>query len=341
MLLSIIIPVYNVEPYLRECLDSVFSQDLTDCEVIAVNDGSTDGSRSILEEYKVNHSEFFSVIDKTNGGQSSARNLGVNYAMGDYFYFMDSDDYLKPNAIGSIRQAVDASEGADVIYLDCIVDDRGQRLGKHKVKNVPRMDFRSFFQFAYDNKMVVAPNPVSYVYSSGYWREAGLHYEEGVKYEDALFAYQLFVRIDGTIKVVHIEEPFYVYRVGREGSTTTNITLKNFADKQYIRKTTDRLWKEQGVGGVAYYHTLFKSCVFMLYEAYKSDLISQHGKFWDSDDVRIMRKGVSDEREYGLWLLAKISPRWMARYYANDLPSWKRRVTNVMLSGTRPLFKKR
>ena len=175
MLLSIIIPVYNVEPYLRECLDSVFSQDLTDCEVIAVNDGSTDGSRSILEEYKVNHSEFFSVIDKTNGGQSSARNLGVNYAMGDYFYFMDSDDYLKPNAIGSIRQAVDASEGADVIYLDCIVDDRGQRLGKHKVKNVPRMDFRSFFQFAYDNKMVVAPNPVSYVYSSGYWREAGLH----------------------------------------------------------------------------------------------------------------------------------------------------------------------
>lgn len=332
MLLSIIIPVYNVEPYLRECLDSVFAQDLTDSEVIAVNDGSTDGSRAILEAYKAGYPEVLTVVDKVNGGLSSARNAGVEVARGDYYYFLDSDDWIKPHAIASLRQAIDASEKADVIYLDCIVTDQGRHWECHKEKDVPLMDFRSFFRFAYEHEMSVSPNAVTYLFSNVYWRNAGLHYEEGIKYEDALFKYQLFVRDDGIIKVVHVEEPFYVYRVGRQDSITNIITLKNLTDKQYIRKTADRLWKEMGIGDVSYYHMLYDSCTYMMYEAYKNGLIRQHRKFWDRDDVRIMRKGVTNEREYGLWLLAKVSPQWMARYYANELPDWRRRMTNVILS---------
>ena len=334
MLLSIVIPVYNVEPYLRECLDSVFAQDLTDCEVVAVNDGSTDGSRAILEAYKASHPEVLTVVDKTNGGLSSARNAGVVMAKGDYiyFYFLDSDDYLKPHALASIRQAIEASEGADAIFMDCMVTDQGKRWAKHKETNVPLMDFRSFFRYAYEHKMSIAPNAVTYLFSNAYWRKAGLHFDEGIKYEDAMFKFRLFVRDDGTIKAVHVEEPFYVYRVGREDSITTFVTLKNLTDKQYIRKTADRLWKKMGIDDVSYYHMLYDACTFMLYEAYKSGLIRQHRKFWDRDDVRIMRKGVSNEREYGLWLLAKLNPKWMARYYANELPAWRRRMTNVILT---------
>ena len=340
MLLSIIIPVYNVEPYLRECLDSVFAQDLTDCEVVAVNDGSTDGSRAILEEYKAGYSELLTVVDKANGGLSSARNAGVEVAKGDYYYFLDSDDYLKPHALSSIRQAIEASEGADVVFMDCMVTDQGKRWAKHKEQNVPLMDFRSFFRFAYEHKMSIAPNAVTYLFSNAYWRKAGLHFEEGIKYEDAMFKFRLFVRDDGTIKVVHVKEPFYVYRVGREDSITTFVTLKNLTDKQYIRKTADRLWKELGIDDVSYYHMLYDLCTYMLYEAYKSGLIRQHRKFWDSDDVRIMRKGVSNEREYGLWLLAKLSPEWMARYYANELSAWRRRMTNVVLSNAEARYRK-
>ena len=332
MLLSIIIPVYNVEPYLRECLDSVFVQDLADCEVIAVNDGSTDGSRAILEEYKTSHPEELTVVDKTNGGLSSARNAGVEVAKGDYFYFLDSDDYLKPHALASIRQTIEASEGADVVFMDCMDTDQGKRWAKHKEKNVPLMDFRSFFRYAYEHKMSIAPNAVTYLFSNAYWRKAGLHFDEGIKYEDAMFKFRLFVRDDGTIKVVHVEEPFYVYRVGREDSITTVVTMKNLTDKQYIRKTADRLWKEAEIDDVSYYHMLYDSCTYMLFEAYKSGLIRQYRKFWDRDDVRIMRKGVSNEREYGLWLLAKLNPQWMARYYANELPAWRRRMTNVILT---------
>lgn len=340
MHLSIIIPVYNVEPYLRECLDSVFIQDLTDCEVIAVNDGSTDGSRDILEEYKEKHPGLLSIVDKPNGGLSSARNVGVKLAKGDYFYFLDSDDYLKPHAVTSIRQAITVSENSDVIYLDCMITDRGKRWEKLKEQSIPSMDFQSFFRYAYEYRIGISPNAVTYVYSSGYWKQAGLHFEEGIKYEDALLKYQLFARIDGTIKAVHVEEPFYVYRVGREGSITTKLTLKSFTDKQNARKKIDQLWKEAGIGDVAYYHDLYGACTFMLYEAYKSGLIRQHRKFWDRDDVRIMRKGVTNEREYGFWLLAKLSPKWMAQYYANELPSWRRRMTNVMLTNCTKFFYK-
>lgn len=340
MLLSIIIPVYNVEPYLRECLDSVLEQDMADCEVIAVNDGSTDGSRDILEKYKEQYPDLMTIVDKPNGGLSSARNAGVEQAQGDYYYFLDSDDYLKPHAIASIRQAISVSETADVIYLDCIVTDRGKRWEKLKEQSVPMMDFQSFFRYAYEHKMGISANAVTYVYSSDYWRRAGLHFEEGIKYEDALFKYQLFAREDGTIKAVHVAEPFYVYRVGREDSITTIVNLKNLSDKQYVRKTADRLWTELDMVDVAYYHELYGDCTFMLYEAYKSGLIRQHRKFWDRDDVRIMRKGVSNEREYGFWLLAKLSPKWMAQYYANELPKWRRRMTNNMLTACTKLFYK-
>lgn len=338
MLLSIIIPVYNVEPYLRECLDSVFAQDLTNCEVIAVNDGSTDGSRGILEEYKEKYADLMVVVDKSNGGLSSARNVGVEKATGDYFYFLDSDDYLRPHAIASIRQVIADSENSDVIYLDCIVTDKGKRWGEHKEKTVPLMDFKSFFRYAYEHKMGIAPNAVSYVFSSVYWRRAGLRYEVGIKYEDAMFKYQLFVKENGIIKAVHVEEPFYVYRVGREGSLSTKLTLKNFTDRQYIRKSIAQLLGVNNIRDESFRHALYDHGLTLLLEAYDSGFLNQRKHFWSKQDYKWMREGVSNSREYSLYLLARISPRWMARYYKNDLPKPVRRFTNIILSLVVKLF---
>ena len=118
MKLSIIIPVYNVELYLRECLDSVFIQDLTGCEVIVVNDGSTDDSPTIIDEYRSLYPSFLRVINKKNGGLSSARNSGLEAARGEYIYFIDSDDYLKPFAIKTILNSIITNNGIDVFYFD-------------------------------------------------------------------------------------------------------------------------------------------------------------------------------------------------------------------------------
>lgn len=100
-IVSIVIPIYNVSGYLRECLDSVYSQIKESWEVILVDDGSTDESGNICKEYRQKYSQTL-VIHKENGGLSDARNAGIEIAKGEYIYFLDSDDWLAPNAIQTL-----------------------------------------------------------------------------------------------------------------------------------------------------------------------------------------------------------------------------------------------
>lgn len=96
--ISVIIPVYNVEKYLRRCLDSVLNQTFTDWQAICVNDGSPDGSAQILAEYAARDSRFI-VVTKENGGLSDARNAGMPYATGEYILYLDSDDFIHPQTM--------------------------------------------------------------------------------------------------------------------------------------------------------------------------------------------------------------------------------------------------
>ena len=95
---SVIIPVYNVEQYLRECLDSVTSQTLKQIEIICIDDGSTDNSLEILKEYQAKDTRI-KIIRQENGGLSSARNTALKHCSGDYITFVDSDDYLRTDAL--------------------------------------------------------------------------------------------------------------------------------------------------------------------------------------------------------------------------------------------------
>ena len=91
--ISVIIPVYNVESYLRQCLDSVVNQTFEDIEIICVDDGSTDGSLDILNKYASSDNRF-KIISQPNQGLGTARNNGLKLACGNYIYFLDSDDYI-------------------------------------------------------------------------------------------------------------------------------------------------------------------------------------------------------------------------------------------------------
>ncbi len=114
--ISVIIPVYNVEKYLRECLDSVVNQTLKDIEIICVNDGSTDNSLEILKEYEKQDSRI-KIIDKKNEGAGVARNHGLQIASGKYIYFMDSDDFLDNNALEILYTKI-SEENADICLCD-------------------------------------------------------------------------------------------------------------------------------------------------------------------------------------------------------------------------------
>ena len=95
---SVVIPVYNTEKYVREAIESIIHQSLKELEIIIINDGSTDGSPEILKEIS-NTDHRIQVYTQTNQGQSTARNFGISHARGKYIYFMDSDDLLEEDAL--------------------------------------------------------------------------------------------------------------------------------------------------------------------------------------------------------------------------------------------------
>lgn len=111
--ISVIIPVYNVEKYLRRCLDSVLNQTFTDWQAICVNDGSPDNSAQILEEYAKKDSRFI-IVTKENGGLSDARNAGLPHATGDYILYLDSDDFIHPQTM-EIAHSLAVRDGSDIV----------------------------------------------------------------------------------------------------------------------------------------------------------------------------------------------------------------------------------
>lgn len=104
-LISVIVPIYNVEPYLARCVDSIIAQTYCHTEIILVDDGSTDGCGKICEDYALKHCNI-QVVHKVNGGLSSARNAGIDIARGEYFVFVDSDDWILPRHIELLYESV-------------------------------------------------------------------------------------------------------------------------------------------------------------------------------------------------------------------------------------------
>lgn len=125
--ISVVIPIYNVEKYLPECIDSVLAQDFQDYEVILVNDGSTDGSLAIAQQYEKDHAHI-RLISQENKGLGGARNTGIKHAQGEYILFMDSDDRLAPDTLSATAAAAQREESDIVIFDFEYVDETGRAL---------------------------------------------------------------------------------------------------------------------------------------------------------------------------------------------------------------------
>ena len=130
---SVIVPVYNVEEYLERCLDSLVNQTLKDIEIIIVNDGSTDGSKEIIQKY-LNKYKNIVYLEKENGGLSSARNYGIPYAKGEYIGFVDSDDYVELTMYEKMyNKAIE--EKSDMVECDFIWEYPNKKRYYRKNKN--------------------------------------------------------------------------------------------------------------------------------------------------------------------------------------------------------------
>lgn len=223
---SIIIPVYNVAPYLRECLDSVVEQAFTDWEAICVDDGSTDGSASILDEYAAKDRRY-RVIHRNNAGVGAARNAGLEIAKGEWICFADGDDFLLPSAF-EIVDGVTAQCQPDVIMYSYIRDKFSHGVPKVGVSSpgsyeiVVDSEYHAREAFRTFAGSLLACNAC-------YSRQAlgNLRFRDFCNGEDVLWGVSALVRSHRLIK---IKVPLYCYRIGREGSAVNQkVTIRRIA----------------------------------------------------------------------------------------------------------------
>lgn len=200
MKVSVILPVYNVEPYLDEALASLTSQTLGDIEVIAVNDGSTDRSEEILKRYSQAYS-FVSYYNQPNSGQSAARNLALQYATGDYIYFMDSDDRVDTDLLRRCYEYAERTQ-ADFIFFDgnVLQEDATPRRPwnyqrTHLVEEDTRYDGETLLNLMLDKRKHNCVVWLLFIRRS-YLEHIGLTFYEGIIHEDELFTTLLTLQSD-------------------------------------------------------------------------------------------------------------------------------------------------
>ena len=209
---SLILPVYNMLPYLRECLDSILAQTFRDYEVIVVDDGSTDGSGEICDSYGEKDPRF-RVVHQENGGLSAARNTGLRLASGRFVTFADSDDYLRP---GFFETAVAAArQGYDMVFFTYdTLNENGEWFSRKVDAGVYRFpDQKSRLEFLIRRLLAMrVPWQVwNIIYDRGFLKETGIEFADNRKIfaEDIFFTTCLLSRAR-QIRV--IPEALYVYR---------------------------------------------------------------------------------------------------------------------------------
>jgi glycosyltransferase involved in cell wall biosynthesis len=224
MFISVIIPVYNVEQYLHDCLDSVVAQSYSDYEIICVNDGSTDGSLEILCEYQKKYSKII-VITQQNKGLSGARNAGIEAAKGDYLFFLDSDDWIEPTTIEILAMK---QNGEDLLCFN------GRRVFENGETEEPDAGISDSQLSGWDyyTKYALLPRKFHFVctvlrlYRREYVLKNNLFFEEGIYHEDNLFT-PIACYYAQLVKV--IPDCLYNYRI-RVGSIMQTDNLKKLYD---------------------------------------------------------------------------------------------------------------
>ena len=221
---SIIIPVYNVAPYLRECLDSVLAQTFTDWECLCVNDGSTDASGAILDEYAKKDPRF-RVFHKPNGGVSSARNLGLDNAKGEWTGFLDGDDIWTPHLLQLVSEALMRNPSVEVVRFQT------KTFNSNALKFVPENKKNATAEMVEDVSNGFTFTELTCSFASKIYHRGlikNVRFAQYIVGEDLLFLVQCILASKAQLALDWVG---YGYRM-REGSVThSRMTKQNVLDR--------------------------------------------------------------------------------------------------------------
>lgn len=232
MKFSIIVPVYNVEKYIKKCLDSILNQTYTNFEVIIINDGTKDGSQEIINEYTFD--ERFQSYEKENGGLSSARNYGLKYVTGDYILFVDSDDYIDENLLLKLNETLTKNK-VDLVRFSCaLCDEENNVTQTYEEKGYTNVNIEDIIKELVTRSFV---EPVwLYCYNANFFKSHNFKYEVSRLHEDYGLTPLILYYCN---KITCISYTGYYYRQ-RSGSITKDLNyskIKKMADDIYYQYT--------------------------------------------------------------------------------------------------------
>ncbi len=250
MKFSILVPVYNVEEYLEQCVDSLLNQTYKgDYEIVLVDDGSTDSSGQICDKYAENHPEKVKVVHKENGGHTSARLEAIKNASGEYSLFCDSDDFVEPNLLETVDNVLSDNPDTDmVMYSFCYYED-----GKKTQRNISVWNGTEIFEG--DSKKKLYNLLITTPYINSLWTKAikteflkndPTDYSVLKDKDVAEDAYIVSYFVTACKKIININEPLYNYRINRQSISRSynfqKIARKNTLFLYYRLKSLLPIW---------------------------------------------------------------------------------------------------
>lgn len=223
-LLTVVIPVYNVEKYLNRCLESILIQEWKNYDIIMVDDGSTDRSPQICDDY-VKAYDFISVIHKENGGLSDARNTGLSQAKGEYVYFPDSDDWLEPDTFIALAEALESQKFDIISFNREFIKGEEDVIISDPVENQVFEGKDAFVHMLKHSYITGFVNDK--IYRKSLFVDHDILFPKGKYYEDLGTNYKLFLSAK---KVYATNQKYYHYLIDNPDSITQSWNEKKFRD---------------------------------------------------------------------------------------------------------------
>lgn len=317
--LSIIIPVFNVERYIVKCLDSVKSAIgcRIDVEVIVVDDGSPDHSIEVAQPILKSMS-YAKLIRQENQGLSGARNAGLDEARGEYVWFVDSDDWLLPNAINDVLSVLQANDSLDVIASILQMNYEGKRCC---VKNEYQPEICKLNGKEYLRRRYPQGASQRFILRKAFLKENDLQFHKALIHEDGLFGYTMLYLAK---EVLILPKPVYAYRLRQSGSIMSNITMRTPECMLLIHKLLmefrkekvaeeDRIWYREEIFKVLV--NLFGFSKNLAFRREFTMFYRQHKHYFNEEAAFMLKQGVlvSKARMIKFFPLALMRIKYVAR----------------------------
>lgn len=286
---SVIIPIYNVEKYLEEAIESVINQTLKEIEIILINDGSTDNSLVIAEEYK-NKDKRIKIFNQVNQGQSIARNKGIEESNGKYIYFMDSDDYIELNTLEKCYNLCE-EHSIELVYFEAESFPDESFNGKinfkaylksGKIEEKQKIRGIDFVKKCISKNIYTVP---PYLYFTKKEVIDNLRFFPRIYHEDDLFTTLLLLKIKN---MIFISEKFYKRRYRKNSTMTQKVSLKHIESRFIIIQELKKILLEE---------SKYEEIIKWLLKNEINNLISA-SLLSNLDSNKFLKKIVQDEKKY-------------------------------------------